>query len=194
MVGDGDLAALTAFPVPDEPVETKWHIITGGPCSGKTSVLNYLSALGYQTRPEAARLFDDVAKSHGIEDPKQETAFSGHVQRYDLLIEDLFPHDTEAFADRSFADNIAYAQHIPDQAVTEEMWEIASRRRYSSVHHLDLLPVYETDDTRDESRADAEEIDDLLWETYEQLGYGEDHYRVPVMPIDERVQYILDRV
>jgi len=38
-------------------VQTNWHVITGGPCSGKSTLIDQLANHGFQTVPESARLY-----------------------------------------------------------------------------------------------------------------------------------------
>ena len=38
-------------------VQTNWHVITGAPCSGKSTLIDQLAARGFQTAPEAARQY-----------------------------------------------------------------------------------------------------------------------------------------
>ena len=42
-------------------------VITGGPGSGKTSLVDYLGSLGYATVPEAAiQIIDELNREHGV--------------------------------------------------------------------------------------------------------------------------------
>lgn len=36
-------------------VRTNWHVITGAPCSGKTTLIDLLTDKGFRTVPETAR-------------------------------------------------------------------------------------------------------------------------------------------
>ena len=38
-------------------VQTNWYVITGAPCSGKTTLIEQLADKGYRTIPETARLY-----------------------------------------------------------------------------------------------------------------------------------------
>ena len=38
-------------------VQTNWHVITGAPSCGKTTLIELLAEKGYQTSPEGARLY-----------------------------------------------------------------------------------------------------------------------------------------
>ena len=44
---------------------TKWNVITGRPCTGKTTVINILSERGYKTTIEHARHYIDTQKITG---------------------------------------------------------------------------------------------------------------------------------
>ena len=38
-------------------VQTNWHVITGAPCCGKTTLIDQLADKGFQTVPETARQY-----------------------------------------------------------------------------------------------------------------------------------------
>jgi putative protein kinase ArgK-like GTPase of G3E family len=38
-------------------VQTKWHVITGAPCSGKTTLIDQLADKGFRTVTETARQY-----------------------------------------------------------------------------------------------------------------------------------------
>ena len=46
-------------------LKTNWNVITGGPCTGKTTVINLLSERGYKTTIEHARHYIDTQKIKG---------------------------------------------------------------------------------------------------------------------------------
>jgi predicted ATPase len=54
-------------------VQTNWHVITGGPCSGKTTLIDLLADKGFQTVPEIARLYmeKEIAKGRTIDDIRE---------------------------------------------------------------------------------------------------------------------------
>lgn len=45
-------------------IQTNWCVITGGPSSGKTTLINHLAELGYKTAPEIARFYINQLLSH----------------------------------------------------------------------------------------------------------------------------------
>jgi len=42
-----------------------WYVVTGGPCSGKTTLLQYLEKIGYAVKYEAARQLIDAELKKG---------------------------------------------------------------------------------------------------------------------------------
>lgn len=38
-------------------IQTKWNVISGAPCSGKTTLIEQFESKGYRTVPETARQF-----------------------------------------------------------------------------------------------------------------------------------------
>ena len=36
-------------------IQTRWHVITGAPCSGKTTLIDLVARKGFQTIPEVGR-------------------------------------------------------------------------------------------------------------------------------------------
>ena len=38
-------------------VQTKWHVITGAPCSGKTTLIDLMAGKGYRTIPQIGRVY-----------------------------------------------------------------------------------------------------------------------------------------
>ncbi|MCB0776559.1 MAG: AAA family ATPase, partial [Chitinophagaceae bacterium] len=46
-------------------VKTNWHVITGGPSTGKTTVINLLNERGFKTTIEHARHYIDTMREEG---------------------------------------------------------------------------------------------------------------------------------
>ncbi len=49
----------------DTKKSTNWYVITGGPGSGKTTMVNLLRARGYKTTIENARHYFDMQRLNG---------------------------------------------------------------------------------------------------------------------------------
>jgi predicted ATPase len=164
-----------------------WHVITAGPSAGKSSVIRELSARGYRTAPEAARLVTDQAISEGEDasEYRRSDAFQDDVIDANLRIERNLPTDTDVFLDRSLADNIAfcrlYDRSIPDNLFTK------CRGRYDTVFLLERIE-YQDDYARIEDASESQQIHEELRSVYEDLGY-----RVIEVELDDvrsRARYI----
>ena len=69
-------------------VNTNWYVITGAPCSGKTTLIDNLADLGYNTVPEAGRKYieNELAKGRSLDEVRQDPAnFTRKI--YALMIE-----------------------------------------------------------------------------------------------------------
>ena len=62
-------------------VQTNWHVITGAPCCGKTTLIDQLANQGFQTVPEGARRYieRDGLGANEPSDPRE----SGRPTAYD---------------------------------------------------------------------------------------------------------------
>lgn len=167
----------------------KNHVITAGPSAGKTSTIRELSARGYRTSPEGARIVLDQLVSEGIE-PKEFREENGQeyqerVIEVDLRVENNTPEDEVVFMDRSVVDNFAYAR-LTDREVSEDLWD-QCKDKYGLVFRLDQLS-FEDDYARTEDEKLSTKIHSELGSIYQELGY--EVIDIPVMPVDERADLI----
>ena len=68
----------------------KWHVVTGAPCSGKTSVIVELEAKGFQVVHEIARAYidDELQKGRRIDEIKfDELAFERAILARKVAVE-----------------------------------------------------------------------------------------------------------
>jgi predicted ATPase len=173
-------------------VQTNWHVITGAPCSGKTTLIDRLAEKGYRTVPETARGYyeKEMAKGRTLD----EIRGSGLALERGL-IEMQLRHERElrtgdvAFLDRGLPDGLAYCRLAglnPNEILPE-----CFCHRYASIFMLERLPV-QRDRVRTEDEAVAALLDGWLVRDYRALGYPV--VRVPVLPPEEWVAYVLERV
>ena len=80
---------------PQAPIRlTRWNVITGAPCSGKTSVINELARKGFRVVPEAARAYldDELKKGRLLSEIKADPhCFEGRIFRAKLRLEARLP-------------------------------------------------------------------------------------------------------
>lgn len=172
--------------------KTNWHVITGAPCSGKTAVIRELERRGYAVVHEVARAYIDaeISKGRDLGQIKADLpAFEGYILKTKARIEVGLVPDAIVFLDRAVPDSIAYYQQVGlDPA---EPIKSSSVFRYRQIFLFERIQ-FKTDAVRSEDDRTAADLDRLLESAYRKLGYRP--VRVPLLTIDERVDFILQRI
>jgi predicted ATPase len=173
-------------------IQTNWHVITGAPCSGKTTIIKLVAEKGFQVLPETGRMYveGEIARGTTLDEIRANGVAFDYVIK-DLQFENecgLDPEDV-LFLDRGFPDSLAFFQMAgldPNEILPE-----CFQHRYASVFVLDRFPV-QKDAARTEDDVTAEFLDQWIPHGYSALGY--DIVRVPVLPPYERLAFILERL
>lgn len=178
-----------------EQTHSKLYILTGGPGSGKTSLLNELTRKGFITVPEEGRrIIKEQININGDALPWKDKKgfadlmFKGSVSAFQEMNK---LDDQPIFFDRGILDTIGYLklERIP---VPQEMKMIASEIKYHN--HVFILPpwkeIYENDSERKQTFDVAKTTFDCMKETYQEYGYN--LIEVPKLTIEQRVEFILD--
>ncbi len=172
--------------------QTRWCVITGAPCSGKTTVINALGGKGFRVVPETARAIidDQLARGQSLAEIRSDVlAFERHILMEKIRTEHQLPVNETIFLDRAVPDSIAYFLHAgldPDEPA-----KASQRFKYRRVFFLDRLPCA-TDSARMEDDATAESLGVALKKSYTGLSY---HLtRIPVLPVELRIDLILQDI
>src|SRR3989338_538036 len=92
---------------------TKTYILTGGPGTGKSSLILALEQRGEYTIREAAEDHIKLRQANGIKEPWTEPDFQDLILDLQLRREERIPKETEkAFIDRGLPDGLAYAKEV----------------------------------------------------------------------------------
>ncbi|MDR3571824.1 MAG: ATP-binding protein [Candidatus Pacebacteria bacterium] len=170
-----------------------WYVLTGGPCSGKTTLINELKGRSYSVFPESARtvIAAQLATGKNIEaivaDPLAlEKLIVAHQQ--ELVAE--APKDQIVFFDRGIPDNVAYLRKfgIP---VEEFFTNAIQSVTYRKVFLLDMIE-FANDAERYETPQEAAWLHTEITRAYEELGY--EIVQVPIIPVSERADFVLARL
>jgi len=170
------------------------YVITGGPASGKTTLIDKLAKLGYLTVPEAARTVIDEAAGLGISPTKlraDEKRFQEDVVRLKHKIELDIKSDQNVFFDRGMHDTIAYMR-LYGFKIEDWVEQIVQTFSYKKVFLLEPLPNYEKDYARTEDEATIKKIHELIKDTYTE--YGMKPISIKSLPVKERLKLILGEI
>ncbi|VVB77732.1 AAA domain protein [uncultured archaeon] len=161
------------------------YVLTGGPCCGKTTLINELRKKGYQILDEVAREVLDGRKRKSLEDGMQ--SLQEEIFEKQMIKEDKLNGKT-AFLDRGLIDGFAY-QNIFLGYVSEDFKKkIKCREKYSEIFVLDRLP-YKNDGIRKESDEEAQKIHEEIIRQYQNQGYS------PIfIPVKENVEQRVDLI
>jgi len=170
--------------------QTNWHVITGGPSSGKTTTVNLLSSMGYKTTIEHARHYLDTQRVNGktVEEVrKNQEEFQLGVLEMQIEQENSLNPDELVFLDRAIPDSLAYYRFLNLQPHVK-LLDALEKVVYKKVFILERLPFVK-DYARTEDEYGQKKIHELLTEVYESLRFPVVH--VPVMPPADRVDFML---
>lgn len=171
-------------------------VLTGGPGTGKTTVINKLIEKGYYCYPEISREIISNAKKQGIdqlflENPLlfSEMLLEGRKKQY---LEAVSLNKRMIFLDRGLPDVLAYLHYIGDQ-YPSGFKKLCEEHIYSKVF---LFPPWEEIYTSDLERYENFEQSKLIYnhliETYKFLGY--EIIEVPKICPEKRILFILEEI
>lgn len=171
---------------------TRWHVVTGGPSSGKTTTVNLLRDRGYTTTIEHPRHYIDLQRITG-RSTEEIRARQGEFQRavVEMQIEQeraLDPQQT-VFLDRALPDSLASTGSSASTPTPPcwARWPAPSTRRCSCWTCSHWRPTT----LRTEDPAAQRRIHDLLGQVYRELPFPV--VTVPALAPDARVNLILKR-
>jgi predicted ATPase len=169
---------------------TQWYVITGGPSSGKTTTVDLLKSRGYKTTIEHARHYIDIQRIAGKtteEIRANQLVFQRGVLDMQIEQEKVLATEETVFLDRALPDALAYHRFLGLKE-DDGLRHAISEASYKKVFILDPLPLVR-DYARTEDKDAQQKIHQLLTDVYESLPFPVVH--VPVLPPEERVDYIL---
>lgn len=168
------------------------YVLTGGPCTGKTTTINYLNKIGYQTVPEAATIL--IEQEIKIKKNFPEThlePFHKNLIAKQLELESKIDQSRATFIDRSIIDTIAYYNYFKLE-VTSQVLSLAKNHKYTKIFILDFLDSYCKNEVRIEDLSTAKILLSQILNTYKDFGYNP--ITVPIMSVEKRVDFILSHI
>ncbi len=170
-------------------VQTNWHVITGAPSCGKTTLINLLADKGFQTAPEGRDCtWREIARGRTIEEMcSNEVALQCGIKDMQLEIELGLRANDFIFLDRAILDCLTWYRVFglnPNEFLRECL-----HYQYASVFMLDRLPL-RLNGLRYKEDALQDFTEEWHARDYSALGYS--IVRVPVLPPEERLSFVLE--
>lgn len=169
-------------------------VITGGPGTGKSSIINGLIKRGYFCLEEISRQVTLEARKEGTEQLflTNPILFSQKIitARKEQFEDAKRSTKSLIFFDRGMPDVLAYMDFIGD-TYPEDFVNLCKNHSYDAVFVLKpWKDIFKSDSERYETYEQAVEIHDYLINTYSQFNYQLND--VPFGTVDERIEYILN--
>ena len=168
-------------------------VITGGPGSGKTTLIEALAAAGVATSPEVGRAIirEEMATGGTALPWADERAFAERMVVREIAARaEAFASGGTVVLDRGVPDVVGFLRlPVPPHI------DVAARScRYN--RHVFIAPywdaIYTADAERKQTPAVAEATHAIMAETYRDYGY--ELIELPRVTVSERVGFIIDRI
>jgi len=174
----------------------KW-VFTGGMSTGKTTTINLLKKQGYQIIPEASEKILINYKSKYNKYPWEDNTnnllyFHKNVFNTQKKLELSTNSTNNIFLDRGMPDRLVFCQ-IDKVDLVDDIKEYISNNKYKGIFLFETNEkIYENSAHRPQNIEHSKLIESLITKTYKELGYNP--IKVPFLPQEERVKFILDKV
>jgi len=171
-------------------------VITGGPGSGKTTLIKRLESRGHKVFHEVSREITKRARQEGVDQLflKDPLLFSLELlaARTQQFTQVSSWEDKTVYYDRGLPDIPSYLDYL-GSAYPSEFYEACLAHRY---HTIFLLPpweaIYHQDEERYESFETAKAIYGYLRNGYRKFGYAV--HELPTGEVDKRIDRLMDIV
>jgi len=174
----------------------RFYIVTGGPGSGKTSLLEALRSRGYTCSVEAGRgVIQDQVSIAGRALPWDdrslfaELMLSWEMRSYRMIQETTGP----VFFDRGVPDVLGYLR-LTAVPVPDHIKNAAQKFRYNQTVFITppWREIFQQDRERKQDFDQAIRTYDALAATYKALDYK--LVEIPRIPVEQRARFILDHL
>lgn len=171
-------------------MDTNWHVITGGPGTGKTVLIDLLASRGYNTVPEAAKEIIDAGLANGQTIPEirgDEHTWQSKILQRILANEETTPSDQLTFFDRGAHDGLAHLEYY--KLTPRDEWnDIKYGNPYKTVFLLEPLDDVALSYHRKEDIEFTRKITAMMHDVY--LQAGATPIMIPAMPPEDRLALI----
>lgn len=174
----------------------RFHIITGGPGSGKSTLIDALASNGYALMPEAGRaIIQDQVSIGGSALPwSDREAFADLMLSWEMRsYREAATRPGPVFFDRGIPDVVGYLR-LCGLPVPEATLRAAETLRYA--RRVFIAPhwpaIFTQDAERKQSSVEAEATYAAMVDVYAELGY--ELIELPLASVADRVSFIRSRI
>jgi predicted ATPase len=179
--------ALLSMPFKDQ---TNWHVITGAPSCGKTTLIDLLADQGFRIVPEVARAFmeAEIGRGRTIEQiHRNAAALQRQIVDLQMHTEARLEESQVIFLDGGLPSSMAWFRAFgldPNQILPD-----CFHHCYASVFVLQRLPT-----NLDGLRFEEDLLPAFLeaWQVRDYRAMGYDAVRVPVLAPEARLAFVLE--
>lgn len=167
-------------------------VLTGGPCSGKSTILEELSKRGFSVLRETAK--EIVSKRKDIPISKEESEI-----RQDMIFKEQLKKEEDAekgfidvlFLDRSLIDGLGYSVLYEGEDSIKKYLPMIQEKEYHKIFLFERLP-FDSQGFRPETEEEAHKIHEAIYSIYKRFGY--EPISVQKMSVKGRVNFVLENV
>ncbi len=171
-------------------------VLTGGPCSGKSTLLAALQRQGYTVLPEtAATIVIPQLLAEGKDPDAHFQEMEDRIFREQLAREEALralPAEEIVFLDRCLVGSPTAYYRLRGLPVPRELADAVAGRTYEKVFLLALLPFVEDGIRYEKSLAEVRRIHALIREAHE--AQGSEIVDIPAVSVAERLALILAHI
>jgi predicted ATPase len=177
-------------------IEDRFYVVTGGPGSGKSSLIDALARAGYKRSLEAGRAIIQEQVSIG----GRALPWDDRMLFAEMMLEREMRSYREAqdekgtvFFDRGVPDVCGYLRLI-EQTVPSDVSKAAEEFRYNLLVFVapPWKEIFCQDRERKQDFDEAARTCDALEETYRSYGY--DLVPLPLASIEDRLRFVIERI
>ncbi|MBT5022322.1 ATP-binding protein [Candidatus Woesearchaeota archaeon] len=171
--------------------EIKKYVLTGGPGTGKSSIIEELKKRGECVIPEAAEEYIKLKQAQGVNEPWLEDDFQIQILKIQIDYERKIPLGvSRVFIDRGLLDGLAYVKMGTWQY--KEIKAESEKIHYAGVFLIDQLGHTKKTEVRRENEDEALKIGNKIKQIYVDFGY--DLVKIGFGTIEERANRVLDHL
>ncbi|MGB0428797.1 MAG: AAA family ATPase, partial [Flavobacteriales bacterium] len=170
-------------------------VLSGGPGTGKTSIVNHLLSKDYVCFSEAFRhlLDEENELNSGINFTNTPLEFSARIYAQRLKQFQAGAEHQLSFYDRSLVDVLAYLDFIKLESPQNWIDQTKACQYHQTVFHFPFWEeIYQQDEHRIESLEQAKALDEIIQNAYLDRSYK--LISVPFSSVESRADFILNEL